>query len=908
MPKLTPYYERDGVVIYNGDCLEVMRTMHDNCVDSIITDPPYGLSFMGANWDHGIPGVAYWREALRVAKPGATLMAFGGTRTYHRLTCAIEDAGWEIRDCISYFNDGTQQEQALMASFDEAQLAAYLELHYPGKGMAWVYGCLSEDTEILTSNGFKRYHKAIASDAVLCYNIDSDNFKWEKPLDVYRYEYDDTAYRIRSDFTDQIVSRNHRCIVEREGTLLFDLAENLRVSENIPTVENLRELSEAIHGGSTQSKCQTELQQGMCNGGNEKTTSSHSQANGRKKDNIGQMRDLQQGILQARCLDKEKQKPLLQQPLQRHTTGARMEGTCSQGQGSMVRGNQREISQISDGPQQSSLEGRCNLSPPTWELRQPKYQVCEMPKGIYQHGEERRLCDGASFDGGKSNRPLIGAHGNSTPCQPQRGRQPAGKFNVIREQQSPQAIRASRYTRTDLATITPVHYKGIMWCVKVPSGAFIARRNGKIFITGNSGFPKSANISKQLDKRAVVDCPKCNGNGWIGEKPKADFKPHYEGICDEHGKVRALDLVTQVCSICQSALDDIVHYDWPSRCVNCDGTGKVVGAEREVVGKRSTNLNRPITDKWEKSNKIQNGSPFNSNGGNTVNITAPATPLAKEFDGYHSHGLKPAYEPIVLAMKPMGQSYAANAEEWGVSGLNVDGGRVEHNEPIKLLKSQKGGNKVYGQSGRHEDTTELKSSGRWPANLLWDGSDEVEAEFAKAGASKSSDRPNSRGKVYSMDSDIYGDYNAPPLGHQSISGDKGGSASRFFQKCPPDPTQHPEAARFHYCSKAGPKERATPGNNHPTQKPISLLKYLVRLVRPPSGGVVLDPFAGSGTTALACLEESSAKAPISCVLIEKKPEYAEICKRRVAEYRGETIAPKEVEMKDEQKIRQLNLW
>lgn len=85
-----------------GDCAEQMRTLADNSIDAIVTDPPYGLAFMGANWDYGVPGEMYWREALRVAKPGAHLLAFGGTRTYHRLACAIEDAGWEVRDCIMW--------------------------------------------------------------------------------------------------------------------------------------------------------------------------------------------------------------------------------------------------------------------------------------------------------------------------------------------------------------------------------------------------------------------------------------------------------------------------------------------------------------------------------------------------------------------------------------------------------------------------------------------------------------------------------------------------------------------------------------------------------------------------------------------------------------------------------------
>ena len=88
--------------LHTGDCREVLREYPDSHFDSIVTDPPYGLSFMGKGWDHGVPGEEFWLEALRVAKPGAYLLAFGGTRTYHRLTCAIEDAGWEIRDCVMW--------------------------------------------------------------------------------------------------------------------------------------------------------------------------------------------------------------------------------------------------------------------------------------------------------------------------------------------------------------------------------------------------------------------------------------------------------------------------------------------------------------------------------------------------------------------------------------------------------------------------------------------------------------------------------------------------------------------------------------------------------------------------------------------------------------------------------------
>ena len=89
-------------MIYQGDCLDILPTIEANSIDSIVTDPPYGLSFMGKDWDYGVPGVHFWVEALRVAKPGAFLLAFGGTRTFHRLAVAIEDAGWEIRDCLGW--------------------------------------------------------------------------------------------------------------------------------------------------------------------------------------------------------------------------------------------------------------------------------------------------------------------------------------------------------------------------------------------------------------------------------------------------------------------------------------------------------------------------------------------------------------------------------------------------------------------------------------------------------------------------------------------------------------------------------------------------------------------------------------------------------------------------------------
>jgi len=114
-------FQRDGVTLHCGDCLAVLPQLEAESVDSIVTDPPYGLSFMGKNWDHGVPGEAFWSQALRVAKPGAHLLAFGGTRTFHRLTCAIEDAGWEIRDCVMWvYGSGFPKSLDVSRAIDKA--------------------------------------------------------------------------------------------------------------------------------------------------------------------------------------------------------------------------------------------------------------------------------------------------------------------------------------------------------------------------------------------------------------------------------------------------------------------------------------------------------------------------------------------------------------------------------------------------------------------------------------------------------------------------------------------------------------------------------------------------------------------------------------------------------------------
>jgi len=116
---VSPYYSHNGITIYHGDCRDILPSLSG--MDTVITDPPYGLTFMGKDWDRGVPGVHFWQLILATCKPGAMCLSFGGTRTFHRLTCAIEDAGFEIRDCLMWvYAQGFPKSHDISKAIDKA--------------------------------------------------------------------------------------------------------------------------------------------------------------------------------------------------------------------------------------------------------------------------------------------------------------------------------------------------------------------------------------------------------------------------------------------------------------------------------------------------------------------------------------------------------------------------------------------------------------------------------------------------------------------------------------------------------------------------------------------------------------------------------------------------------------------
>jgi site-specific DNA-methyltransferase (adenine-specific) len=279
---------------------------------------------------------------------------------------------------------------------------------------------------------------------------------------------------------------------------------------------------------------------------------------------------------------------------------------------------------------------------------------------------------------------------------------------------------------------------------------------------------------------------------------------------------------------------------------------KASGAEREVVGKATGG---GFSDKTIGTIGHSKGAP---------DITAPSTEAAKKWQGWGT-ALKPAVEPIVLARKPLIGTVAENVLTHGTGALNIDASRIgiaEGDEPkagkrtatFGTLETTSGGDGSGGWNA---------SSGRWPANILLD--EEAAALLdEQSGVSKS----------------------APAKGHNRLGnligdGRSAKSAGLYGDGAWISGSNHNDsggASRFFYVAKASRSERnaGLERNIHPTVKPVALMKYLIRLVVP-KGGVVLDPFLGSGTTAVAAIEEG-----VEWIGCEREPEYVEIIKARVA--------------------------
>lgn len=251
-------------------------------------------------------------------------------------------------------------------------------------------------------------------------------------------------------------------------------------------------------------------------------------------------------------------------------------------------------------------------------------------------------------------------------------------------------------------------------------------------------------------------------------------------------------------------------------------------AEREVIG-----VQKGAMSGWDAGG----GTKFVDR-----DITLPATEAARQWQGWGT-ALKPALEPITVARKPFRGTVAENVLAHGTGALNIDGCRVNAD-----------GERVISEADylRYEQNLREAQVGRWPANLIHDGSEEVLAGFPQAKGQQGAvtgDEPSSKTDA------VYGQFNG-----RSATTPRGDTGS---------------AARFFYCAKASKRDRGE-DNAHPTVKPTDLMAYLCRLVTPP-GGVVLDPFMGSGSTGKAAVREG-----FRFIGIEREAKYLEIARARIS--------------------------
>ena len=271
---------------------------------------------------------------------------------------------------------------------------------------------------------------------------------------------------------------------------------------------------------------------------------------------------------------------------------------------------------------------------------------------------------------------------------------------------------------------------------------------------------------------------------------------------------------------------------------------KKFGAEREVIGRNPNS---------RENSKTENNLYKLRTLEKTSYITLPSTDGAKQWDGWGTC-LKPANEPICVARKPISEkTIADNVLKWGTGGINIDGCRIEY-QSEKDFESAKGGDSgstkcnIFSANGKKQ-SEKITLLGRFPANVILD---------------------EEAGKLLDEQSGILKSGALKPYqeNHQNASSYKMNRYKTFIQ-----PANEGGASRFFYCAKASKKERGD--SKHPTVKPLSLMRYLCRLITPPEG-IVLDPFAGSGTTLEAAILEG-----FNVVGIEKEHDYIPDIRRRI---------------------------
>jgi len=861
-------------MIVHGDCVEVMAGMEPDSIDAIVTDPPYGLEFMGKEWDRldgagfhapkdegrtftndsghmydnlkALPRFGHaahmqqWHqrwatEALRVAKPGAYLLAFGGTRTVHRLTVALEDAGWIIRDML-----------------------------------VWAYACLSDDTEVLTSDGWVRYNSASEGQLAAAFDPTTGAIRWEPIEHVHRYHHEGDMVEVGPS----LVTLNHRVVLDAADRVPLPGDADLRgLWGRVPDMGQVP--------GDTSEVVLDRVPVGSAVAG----ANGETQADGRPQGPAHPLRGLRDGSLEAGRMAAIGRRADMLPVVQRQAAG----GGAGGGSTSRVDpGAPRGWPGAHDRPEQSRLEGRRHRVQEAWELLGRPVRALA---GVgASDGTRGWLRDGAPAGDGIGLRLPDDAHRGRESREPRPVRQSTGQPDHVARQPDAQALRVGEVPAGDSEpdTVRTVPYVGTVWCITVPSGAFVARRNGVVFVTGNSGFPKSKSSLKPAHEPIV-----------LARKP-GPLQPLRIDECriPVSDDDRLNDAVYVRSGKNNSAvygadsreagrwLMATVGGRWPSNLVLTDpvfdgGWDGVVGGGNAgggygVRGGGGDGAWNP-TDRDKSPGQTIRGGGEAVGYGDTGTYSRfflvpkasrrdrePDVPGALEtthctcetvkLGAWENEGLSQP-DQTASTSQPRAISGATSRDGFDSLMSSNGSGTSDPSHPDSMSTTSTATNKTTGsRTSRPSIPSPTNGSTLARSSSMASGGN-------SAPSVASSDRLTSNGGTSQPKAGPSTDDAAPAISGAS-------SSPSVCASCGLPPLRDQEGG------DAGRRGRV---NVHPTQavKPTALMRHLIRLVTP-QDGTILDPFLGSGTTAKAATLEG-----IKWVGIEREAEYIAIAEQRL---------------------------
>ena len=792
-----------AVTVVHGNCIEVMRKWKENSVDAIVCDPPYGLEFMGKEWDSfsekedqegnkaqtdkwgkGITGSTlprpagkqnkslrpfqqwceeWGREALRILKPGGHILAFSGTRTYHRLACGLEDAGFVVRDSI-----------------------------------LWLYGCLSDDSEALTRRGWVRGPELRDTDEVLQWDATTGAFAWVQPSRIVIAPYAGPLVRLANRHTDQLLTPNHRVYarVQRHTRHAPATAYEVLDAEAVGNRSSAWRVTLPCAGTLTEGAHVDPdyaylvgwwLTDAWAHGDGKACMFSQS-----KPETLARLRKALAPYAPSEYVKTGKKDTHADE----HTfylTGPIAE---------------RLLTEYPDRHLSWDVLG--------WSLpaRQALYRGLmdgdgSQPGAQYAHTFWSKNAD---------RRDVFLALATTLGFRSFIGDKDCVFVNTETETTEVQGKHR----------VAPVDYNGLVWCVTVPTGAFLARRNGRPFVTGNSGFPKSLDVSKAIGKAAGAE-------GEITGAPVTDDAKQWEGWGT------ALKPAHEPILVARKPIEGTIVQN-----IQEHGTGAInIGATRikagtNQAGRWPANVVLSHTPQCEC---VGTRAVYAGTGKADYTLTGSqgATPITKNVRSGAHYGDENGKEVMENWVCPPNCPVRALDEQTA----DLRSGTLSAD---CYTKKDRDNDSIFAGSGTYQHAGYEGDAGGASRFFYCAKASRSEREAGLTGEADIVDRTAAVGR--------------------GMAGLKCRKCQKWKASGNPCQCSEPD---FEQTTFVRPKIL----NTHPTVKPIRLMEYLLTLVTP-KGGVALDPFCGSGTTLVAAVNLG-----INCIGIEQDAEYVKIAKARV---------------------------